>query len=716
MMKMIFMADAQILYTQAWTIAQLGEALEQTSRHGQWFRQPQQAPRAPADLQNDAEALNRWVMLAAATLGMEAEPVMASFADLAQMVERAAPALLQLPARENETDARFIALVGGGSKPAVLGADLRVYHFDAHLLIHALTRDQIAPYLPTVDALLDAADVPQKRRAHARRTIIEQQMGSYPRPYGWLLRLSPASQVIEQVQAQRLWLPLGQLVLIQLVQLALLVGAWALIGGATFGGQNSALWLPVWALILFTGIPVQLAMGSAQNRFATGLGTLFRQRLLFGTLHLKPDEIRVQGMGQFLERVMMADQVEMLAIGGGLTALLAVFQLFAAMGALALGAGGIAQAATLGVFVLIMGAVGWYYTHANHRWVSTYRQMTNDLVERMVGHRTRLAQQDPAEWHEPEDAEMERYLTLSGQFDRAGVLIEAMPRLWIVVGIAGLIPAFLAGELAVSALAISLGGILLASNALTTIAEGLNSVVNMSLAWNQVGPLFNAASRYQAPPPAALQITNAPATASPILRARELVFRYRPHSHPILDEINLDIFSGERILLEGPSGGGKTTLAAVLAGLRDTESGLMLLDGLDRRMVENEETPRRIAMAPQFHENHIFTATFGFNLLMGRRWPPEPQDIAEAEALCDELGLRDLLNQMPSGMQQMVGESGWQLSHGEASRVFIARALLQRAAMVIMDESFGALDPENLERALRCALGRAQTLVVIAHP
>ena len=64
----------------------------------------------------------------------------------------------------------------------------------------------------------------------------------------------------------------------------------------------------------------------------------------------------------------------------------------------------------------------------------------------------------------------------------------------------------------------------------------------------------------------------------------------------------------------------------------------------------------------------------------------------------------------------MVGESGWQLSHGERSRVFIARALLQNAEMTVLDESFGALDAETLQLALECVLRRARTLIVIAHP
>jgi ATP-binding cassette subfamily B protein len=71
---------------------------------------------------------------------------------------------------------------------------------------------------------------------------------------------------------------------------------------------------------------------------------------------------------------------------------------------------------------------------------------------------------------------------------------------------------------------------------------------------------------------------------------------------------------------------------------------------------------------------------------------------------------------MPSGLQQRVGEAGWKLSHGEQSRLFMARALLQGAEVVVLDESFAALDPETLRRALECAFRRCPSLIVIAHP
>lgn len=71
---------------------------------------------------------------------------------------------------------------------------------------------------------------------------------------------------------------------------------------------------------------------------------------------------------------------------------------------------------------------------------------------------------------------------------------------------------------------------------------------------------------------------------------------------------------------------------------------------------------------------------------------------------------------MPGGLQQVVGETGWQLSHGEKSRLFLARALLQGADLVILDEAFAGLDPPTLARALDCAVRRAPTLLVVAHP
>jgi ABC-type bacteriocin/lantibiotic exporter with double-glycine peptidase domain len=100
--------------------------------------------------------------------------------------------------------------------------------------------------------------------------------------------------------------------------------------------------------------------------------------------------------------------------------------------------------------------------------------------------------------------------------------------------------------------------------------------------------------------------------ASTVIEARELGFRYRGRGAPVLRGCNLRVRAGDRLLLEGPSGGGKSTLASLLSGLRVPESGLLLLRGLDRQTLGAEGWRRGVVAAPQFHENHVLTETFAF--------------------------------------------------------------------------------------------------------
>jgi ATP-binding cassette subfamily B protein len=227
--------------------------------------------------------------------------------------------------------------------------------------------------------------------------------------------------------------------------------------------------------------------------------------------------------------------------------------------------------------------------------------------------------------------------------------------------------------------------------------------------------MFDAAAEQPARGSAVLD-ANTSGSGATALEAYQLSYRYPGHSEPVLKQCSLVIKKGDSLLLEGGSGGGKSTLAAVLAGLRKPQSGLLLAGGLDPQTLGDAAWRKRIAAAPQFHENHILSAPLAFNLLLGRNWPASEEDMQEAMQVCEELGLGPLLERMPGGIQQMVGETGWQLSQGERSRIYIARALLQQASVVLLDESFAALDPENLKRCLECVLRRAETLIVVAHP
>jgi ATP-binding cassette subfamily B protein len=313
---------------------------------------------------------------------------------------------------------------------------------------------------------------------------------------------------------------------------------------------------------------------------------------------------------------------------------------------------------------------------------------------------------------------MERYLAVSGTMDRAAVAQSMIPRGWLMVGLLAMAYPFIYGNSTPAALAIGIGGTLLGFRALQKLVSSLSSLLNAAIAWRQVAHLFQAAARVDksGAPELATRFSTSSSSSSALIQAHDLSFRYRETGDPVLHGCDLQIREGDRLLLEGASGGGKSTFAALLSGLRVPASGLLLLRGLDTQTLGTRQWRQRVAAAPQFHENYVLTGTFAFNLLMGRAWPPSPEDLVEAEAICKELGLSDLLERMPSGLQQMVGETGWQLSHGERSRMFLARALLQRSEMVILDESFGALDPETLRQCLRCTLDRASTLLVIAHP
>jgi ATP-binding cassette subfamily B protein len=344
-------------------------------------------------------------------------------------------------------------------------------------------------------------------------------------------------------------------------------------------------------------------------------------------------------------------------------------------------------------------------------------EMTHDLVESMVGHRTRLAQQPRHNWHDSEDQLLDGYFDRSHSLDRRGMLlVAALPRGWLIAGLACLAPTIVFGQSSATNIAVSLGGILLAFAAFKRLTGSFSDIAGAWVAWKRIAPLFRAAARPEILGEVWAGEKESDSPVQKVIEADRLTYRYRKEGNPALQACSLVIRKGDRILLEGPSGGGKTTFASLLCGVRHADSGLLLTNGLDKHTLGTDRWRERVAAAPQFHDNHILTETLAFNLLMGRRWPPSAPDMQDAESLCRKLGLGDLFDTMPSGILQMVGEGGWQLSHGERSRVYIARALLGRADLVILDESFAALDPENLRIALECTLEHAPTLMVIAHP
>lgn len=716
-----------------WPAVELGQALRFLAQEHDFPIATERAmlPQVDEDIGahstlSEAE-LDRWISLCAGNLGLETEPLQSTYREVDRFLLSAAPALLKLPPTEGNSELCFVALAKGGSRwLQLVGRDGSIQLVRRDLVRDMLWREVTGLQHQQLDQMLARAGVVEPRRPQVKRAVLQEMLGATVRQNGWLLRVPPSAHLWYQIRQAGLLGSAGRLVGGYFFQLMLTIGSWWMIGHSALAGHFNWGWVLGWALLLITVIPVQAWMNLTQSELAIGVGALFKQRLLFGVMQLNSEEIRHQGAGQFLGRVLASDTVEQLGLASGFVAILALFQLAAAVLILAAGIGGWFHAALLLFWVGITLVLSWFYLQRSQSWVGTYREMTNDLVERMVGHRTRLAQEERRRWHEMEDRLLDQYLRLQLRLDQVERQLKAIvPRGWMVVGVSGLLYALLFTQPTPTEIAISLGGILFAYQALTTITLGLKSVVGTRLAWREIRMLFHAAARAQA-----LSLPRRPVSnigtnggpnngvpnSAPILTARDITFRYQEHGRPVLQGCNLELQRGERLLLEGPSSGGKSTLAGILAGLRTPRSGLLLLHNVDQQSMGIGAWREKVVVVPQFHENYVLTGTLAFNLLLGREWPPRPRDIADAEALCRELGLGELIDRMPAGMQQMVGESGWQLSHGERSRVYIARALLQDAELLILDESFAALDPENLERALHCVLERAPTLVVIAHP
>lgn len=186
-------------------------------------------------------------------------------------------------------------------------------------------------------------------------------------------------------------------------------------------------------------------------------------------------------------------------------------------------------------------------------------------------------------------------------------------------------------------------------------------------------------------------------------------FRY-PDGQRIFDDFTLSFRPGERVGLVGHSGGGKSTLFALLQRFYDVQSGRVQIDGQDIARVTQESLRAAIGIVPQ--DISLFQRTVMDNIRYGR---PEASDDevrkAAFAARCD------FIEGLPQGMQTIVGERGVRLSGGQRQRIAIARAFLKDAPLLLLDEATSALDSDS-EETIREALSRlmnGRTVVAIAH-
>jgi subfamily B ATP-binding cassette protein MsbA len=165
------------------------------------------------------------------------------------------------------------------------------------------------------------------------------------------------------------------------------------------------------------------------------------------------------------------------------------------------------------------------------------------------------------------------------------------------------------------------------------------------------------------------------------------------------------------VALVGSSGAGKSTLASLLPRFWDVTSGRVTVDGVDVRDLALHELRRRVGLVPQ--EPMLFAGTILENLRYGNA----DATLAEVEAAARAANAHEFVRAFPDGYDQMVGERGVTLSAGQRQRLAIARVMLERPKLLILDEASSALDAES-ERLVQDALDRlveGRTTLVIAH-
>jgi ATP-binding cassette, subfamily B, bacterial len=192
---------------------------------------------------------------------------------------------------------------------------------------------------------------------------------------------------------------------------------------------------------------------------------------------------------------------------------------------------------------------------------------------------------------------------------------------------------------------------------------------------------------------------------------RDVGFTYAGAASPALDGVSLRVAPGETVALVGATGAGKSTVVKLLARFYDTDTGAVLVDGVDVRRYPLAAYRQRLGIVPQ--EPHLFTGDVAANIAYAR---PDASP-AEIEAAARAVGALDLVRALPGGFRHPVGERGQGLSAGQRQLIALARAELADPDLLLLDEATAALDPAT-EAAVHAAGDRVtarRTAFVVAH-
>lgn len=214
-----------------------------------------------------------------------------------------------------------------------------------------------------------------------------------------------------------------------------------------------------------------------------------------------------------------------------------------------------------------------------------------------------------------------------------------------------------------------------------------------------------------------LEMPALPEPAQPVptsgtgVELKNVHFAYTADGPEVLHGIDLALPQGSFTALVGPSGGGKSTVAKLLARFWDVTQGSITIGGVDVRQMPLAQLSGLVSFVTQ--DNYLFRCSLLENIRLGNPAATDEQVKAVARAAqCEEF-----IAKLPQGYDTPAGEAGKRLSGGEKQRIAIARMLLKNAPIVILDEATANVDPENEDRLQKAieALTRDKTIIMIAH-
>jgi ATP-binding cassette subfamily B multidrug efflux pump len=209
-------------------------------------------------------------------------------------------------------------------------------------------------------------------------------------------------------------------------------------------------------------------------------------------------------------------------------------------------------------------------------------------------------------------------------------------------------------------------------------------------------------------------VTPPAATAGASLEVRGLTFTYPGRSDPALREVSFRVDSGERVAIVGRTGSGKTTLLSLIPRLWPVAGGSICLDGIDINRLRLSRLRSDIGFVPQ--ETFLFSDTLEVNIALPDG-ETDASTLADVEAAGGLAQLAAEVRGFPEGWRTVVGERGISLSGGQKQRAAIARALVRRPRLLILDDAFSSVDTETEERILDAVL-RAhpeRTVLFVSH-